>query len=175
VVPDYQSRITDYGSLITEYVVKCGAWRMDCQMGAGWGMFRTASPRLRRPFFALRNVCEQRMVGAGRFELPTFWSQTRRANQTALRPDLLGKLRIPTKEGLNIPVVTRGASQSQWYLDAFEPAHPWRRRGPRELRIRNPRYWLFSAPSSYVFLITANLSLFLVFFGCLMKAFSQTA
>lgn len=26
-------------------------------------------------------------VGVGRFELPTFWSQTRRANQTALHPE----------------------------------------------------------------------------------------
>jgi hypothetical protein len=29
------------------------------------------------------------VVGAGRFELPTSWSRTLRANQTALRPDVL--------------------------------------------------------------------------------------
>lgn len=33
------------------------------------------------------------MVGAERFELPTPWSQTRCASQTALRPDRIIKMR----------------------------------------------------------------------------------
>ena len=38
------------------------------------------------------------MVGAGRFELPTYCSQSNRANQTALRPDAFYK--IPRRTGL---------------------------------------------------------------------------
>lgn len=32
---------------------------------------------------------EKRMVGAERFELSASWSQTRRANRAALRPDVI--------------------------------------------------------------------------------------